>query len=374
MVEPRASYLLRSEDGRGVPPLPDNFFNAAVAIYAAKLDKSEIVQSDIKIKRKTLVPRDRNDPRLAASEGLVERICLPLVLGRELLWVLDLRWEVSSPQSQGAQDHLGHKYLWLLGDDLSKFSRLHIQTRKRVEAEDVASRHLKSQHGLLGKVSVMAQHAHEWRNQIIELKGVARDIKEIEDMEERGRAVDELLSNLEAFAGDVDNMLKLTEGTSLLAQPFYLCELIETQGETRIASKKHKREIDCRIDIPKEMRVHVTPRSMKLAFQNIIDNAVKATKNCPDALLSIRAAPDKKNGHVTVYFTNNGKQMAPEFRDAINEERYEDLKTQWGLIIAKSFAQYDNGDLTVLTPDSGETVLIFTLPVASLSQEEARWI
>lgn len=373
IVEPRASYALRGEDGRGVRPPPDDFFNAAVSTYTAKLDKSEIVESDIRIKRKTLVPRDRNDPHLAANEGLVERLCLPLVLGRELLWVLDLRWEISSPQRQGAQDHLGNKYLWLLGDDLSKFSRLHIQTRKRVEAEEEASRHLKSQRGLLGKVSVMAQHAHEWRNQIIDLKGMARDIKGIEDMEARGQAVDELLTYLEVFAGDVDSMLKLTEDESFLAQPFYLRDLIQTQGETRIASKKHNREIACRIDIPEEMRVHVTPRLMKLAFQNIVDNAIKAAKDCPNALLDIRGALDKRTGHVRVSFTNNGKQMAPQFHDAINEERYEDLKTQWGLIIAKSFAQYDGGDLIVRRPDSGETVLIFTLPVAS-SKEDARWI
>jgi signal transduction histidine kinase len=368
------SYISRDEPARASRPPADRFFDAAVAVYTSKLDRAEVVEGDVRVKRKTLTPHERDDPRVAATEGLVERMCLPLVLGRRHLWVLDMRWEVNAPQPLGAQDHLGSKYLWLLGNDLSKFSRLHILTRERARAEEEAGRHLKSQRGLLGKVSVVAQFAHEWRNRIIELKDKAEKIKGVEDVEERREEVDDLLTYLRDFSDGVSAILTLTEKMSLQPRPSYLRELIETDDETQIISKKHGRTVRCTIDIPEGTRVHVTPLLMGFAFRNIVDNAVQATEAAADALLSIRAVIDKQNGHVEVSFTNNGKQIEPKYSDPINEERYEDenLVRQWGLVIAKSFAQHDGGNLTIQTPNGVETVMTFTLPVAG-NEEDARW-
>lgn len=384
-TELRGSYPPRPDTAQATTPSPDNYLNAAISVYATKHNNTEITETDINVKRKSLIPPERNDPRLAATEGLVERICLPLILGQEnpevllteyqkRLWVLDLRWEVTSPQPHGAEGHLSSKYLWLLSDDLSKFSRLHIQTEKRIRAEEETRLHQKAQQELLGKVGVVAQLAHGWRNQIATLIGEAASVKGIKDAGARGRALDSLLTHLNDFGTEVYNLLTLVnEKENLRPRPLRLREFIKTEDETRIISKRFKdKEINCRLDIPDSLKVYVTPLSMGFAFQNIIDNAIKATENVPNASLSISAVVETKTNCVYVYFANNGSQIEPQFRDAINNSRYEELGSKWGLVIAKCFAQYDDGDLTVETPEEGGTVMVFTLPLAR-KEEEARW-
>jgi signal transduction histidine kinase len=380
-TELRGTYPPRPEAVHAAPhPASDTYLNAAISVYAKKLSNTEIAErnaeiteTDIKVKRKSISPLERNNPQLAATEGLVERICLPLILGQQRLWVLDLRRDVTSPQPHGAEGHLSSKYLWLLSDDLSKFSRLHIQTRERIQAEEKANRHQKSQQELLGKVGVVAQLAHGWRDRITNLREEASGIKRTESMIEQGHALDQLLTNLNDFGEEVFNLLKLTE-KNLQPRALILRDFIQTEDETRIISKRYKdKEISCRVDIPDELQVYVRSLSMGFAFQNIVDNAIKATAKVSDASLSISAVAEKESGRVHVYFANNGDQIEPEIRDAINNSRYEELGAKWGLVIAKCFAQYNDGDLTIETPEEGGTVMVFNLPLAPCIEEEARW-
>jgi K+-sensing histidine kinase KdpD len=68
--------------------------------------------------------------------------------------------------------------------------------------------------------------------------------------------------------------------------------------------------------------------------------------------------------YLYVRFTNNGPPIDEKTVYDVNNDRYEELDTKWGLVIAKSFAQHDDGDLKIENQPDGGTTLIFALPVS----------
>lgn len=381
----RSDNAIKPEGGKWTTPLslsataggvlnnePDAFLETALTDYAAHTLPPDI--SDIKVKRATL-NSPRTDPLQAAREGLVERACLPLFLGQNFIWILDLHWQVIAPQSYSAGVHLRDKYLWQLSDDLSKFTRLAIQTKEKIKAQEEAGRLLetqkelletqqgllKTQQGLLGKVGVVAQLAHSWRDQIPELLLAATALKKISDVQELERAVDDHLEQLSALNSEVWELLELTEKVTLQPLRLNLRGLIPVgENEVKIYSKRfHTKYVPVEINIDEDIEVFVTPLTMKFAFQNIIDNAIKYTQRTenPRLVISARQVGDR----VFVRFENNGTQIDEKTRDDVNNNRYEKFGVKWGLMIAKCFAQHDGGDLRIETPEKS-TALILVLP------------
>lgn len=344
----------------------DTYLKEALSTYSCKVAE-EIRPDDILVRRRSLKPGERNLPNKAALEGLVERTCLPLIRNNQLIGLVDLRWKVTSPQPYDAEAHLSKKYLWQLSDDLSKFKRLSIQTRSRIKAEEEARQHLKNQQVLLGQVGAVAHFTHTWRDRITSLINQTKASKEAEDREARETYLDQVLDQLRTFIDDMRELLDLIEQSNLQFQPTELSYLIEAKNNGRsILSKRYGREIKCQIDIPEGLKVNVTSIFIKFAFQNVIDNAIEATDDIPDGFLYITAIPNTTTNFVQVRFSNNGEQIASGDRDAVNKTEFRELNSKggWGLMIAKCFAKYHDGDFTIETPLEGGTASIFTLPMA----------
>src|SRR5262249_12491314 len=107
-------------------------------------------------------------------------------------------------------------------------------------------------------------------------------------------------------------------------------------------------------NIDDDLEVYVTPLTMKLAFGNIVDNAIIYTESLSSPKLKITVYQEGQLVHVL--FANNGDPIKKEICEAVNSDRYEALGSSWGLLIAKSFAQHDEGNLRVETPDEGAEV------------------
>jgi signal transduction histidine kinase len=277
---------------------------------------------------------------------------------------VDLHWDTKEPRDYASEAHLREKYLKQLSEDLSTFSRLWIQTRKRIEAETKARILLKTRGGLLGRVAVVAQLAHTWRDEIAESQEAVRNLKHIRDKNDFEKAVDHLSNRLKEHKDEAEKFLGLAEKTRLQPRPIDVRTLLDVDDNvSEIYSKRFRdKSIPVQMDFEQNHVLYVTPITMKLAFQNIVDNAIKYSAEVPDPLLRISVRQD--GDRLFVRFANNGKPIDEKTQDIINNDRYEELDRKWGLVIAKCFAQYDDGDLRIENPEGGGAALVFSLRLA----------
>jgi signal transduction histidine kinase len=363
----RASYPPEPHSRRRVARTPDPDVRPALDEYVAKVAGDGIKADDIYVKRRSLSPEERDDPHRAATEGLVERVCLPLLRGRELTEVLDLRWEAAARQSYEEETHFRKKYLWQLSEVFSMFSRLHKQTVERVEAE-------KDQKLFMGKVGAVAQAAHMWKRRLAGVFKKVRDGKEslAVDPREWEKYIDYMTENFRTFEDEMTHLLHLTESTELNPLAISPRSLIQMErrpeGEVVIGSKRREENnaIRCDLVIPQALagvKLMVTPALMRFAFENVIDNAIDATLEDPDGHLTVTVAEGPAPQLVQVVFNNNGEPMAEDKVTAVNSNNFKKLKQSWGLMIAKCFAVCHGGDLFIERSPGG-TASIFTLPVA----------
>lgn len=343
------------------PFRPDPHLYRALEEYSSKACGDGIKPDEIYVKRKSLMQEERNDPYKAEAEGLVERVCLPLVRGKELMEVLDLHWDITSRQTYEEETHFRKKYLWQLGEDLSMFGRLHKQTSKRIEAE-------KSQKMFMGKVGAVAQLAHTWKPRIAALLKEDSDSKQLEDPRQRELYTESVLAHLRAFRSEVDGLLSLTKETIVQPRPVPVLSLLGVEERPDdvcviVSKRRDGREIKCDLKVPPDLKIRVTANLMRFAFENIIDNAIVAMQSEPDSSFEISAIPVGAN-RVRVRFVNYGNRIDAIRRDAINHNDFEKLEFSWGLIIAKCFALCHGGDMTIETPIEGGTASNFILPKA----------
>jgi len=358
------SYPALSERMREAPVERDRALEAAVESYVTAQADSDVVPAIICVKRKFVEPPQRSDLDEAATERLVERACLPVFLGPGRMWLVDLHWDTKEPRDYASEAHLRKKYLKQLSEDLSTFSRLWIQTRKRIEAEAKANSLLKTRGGLLGRVAVVAQLAHTWRDEIAESQEAVHNLKQITDKNEFEKAVDQLADRLKEHKDEAERFLGLAQKIRLQPLPIDVRTLLGVNDDvSRIYSKRFRdKSIPVQMDFEQNYVLYVTPITMTLAFQNIVDNAIKYTAELPDPLLRISGRQD--GDRLFVRFANNGQPIDEKTHDIINNDRYEELDRKWGLVIAKCFAQHDEGDLRIENPESGGTALVFSLRLA----------
>src|SRR5262249_4114343 len=81
----------------------------------------EAREEKIAVKRIELTDEQRKDPGLAALEGLVERVCIP-VIG---VGILDMQWTITARQAHWIEVRHNEDQLWMLSQMIGLVYRRH---------------------------------------------------------------------------------------------------------------------------------------------------------------------------------------------------------------------------------------------------------
>lgn len=363
------SYSALDDQMNRSPAEPDRDLEEAVERYVRAYFDSDVVPDDIKVIPKRVDPEKRSDLDEAATERLVGRACLPVFLRAGRMWLVDLHWQTNEPRDYASEAHLRKKYLKQLSEDLSTFSRLWIQTRKRIEAEREAHSRRKNQQELLGKVGVMAQTGHDWKAGMRNLETLAKEIRDVVVDEKAREPVERLMRELSSLTNSVSTQLQLTDKTRLEPKTLPLRDFINDSRRESIRTQLRGNEPS--IDVPSHLRVMAAQHATDVTFTNLIDNAVRIARASSEPMVSIVATADEQSKLVHIRFTNNGEQIKDSIRDAINNGKYYEFNG-WGLVIAACFAEFGDGALRIEKPANGETVVILSLPAANKEIKDDR--
>lgn len=214
-----------------------------------------------------------------------------------------------------------------------------------------------------------ADAAHELRTPLTVIKG------RIEVTRSRLRSQEEYERTLQKLEQEVDRLIRLTNGLLLLAKidqgqlPFALqsvnlSDLLEIIVE-QVEPLTETREITLIADLAPELWVKGDPDHLTSLFLNLLDNAVKYTKEAGVVRLwsSIEAA------EIQVFVSNTGAGISPEHLPHLFERFYRAESARspggagLGLAIAQEIVRLHGGTIEACS-ESGRTIFTVKLPLA----------
>ncbi|MEK6679837.1 MAG: ATP-binding protein, partial [Nitrospirota bacterium] len=232
--------------------------------------------------------------------------------------------------------------------DLSKIKEIHRQLQR---ADRLAS---------LGGVA--AGVAHEIRNPLGSIKGLAQLLSEELKGSERAKYVDTIISEVERLNIVVENLLNLAHPDKVSMR---LCNINEILHNTVGLSKYYIGEKDIQIleeyddTIPK---IIVESERLYQAFLNILINAVQAIEK--EGKISVRTKT--KDGSISIELSNSNSYIRPEDMEHIFDPFYttKEKGTGLGLAITHQIITANKGTIFVVSDEKG-THFYINLPVAA---------
>jgi len=278
---------------------------------------------------------------------------------------------------QAVADDGGH-VLRLTGaiQDITERKRVETELRIAKERAELASR---------AKSAFLANMSHELRtplnaiigfsdlmnNQVLGPVGNDQYRSYLKDIHDSGH-------HLLGVINDVLDVSKIEAGKfTLVVQDVALDDLLEkayrfTIGQAQAAGVRLQVNFDDKLPL-----VKADPRKSLQTLLNILSNAVKFTPK--DGAISVTT--DLELEHVRVTVTDTGIGMSPrevaralkpfEQIDTRLERRYEGAGL--GLYLAKSFAEYGGGSLTINSTKGKGTAISITFPLAELRIGQTSW-
>ncbi len=232
--------------------------------------------------------------------------------------------------------------------DLSKIKDIHSQLQR---ADRLAS---------LGGVA--AGVAHEIRNPLGSIKGLAQLLSEELKGSERAKYVDTIISEVERLNIVVENLLTLSHPDKVSVR---LCDINEILHNTVGLSKYYIGEKDIQIleeyddTIPK---IIVESERLYQAFLNILINAVQAIEK--EGKISVRTKAGDNS--VSIELSNSNSYIRPEDMEHIFDPFYttKEKGTGLGLAITHQIIIGNRGTISVVSDEKG-THFYINLPIAA---------
>ncbi|KJH70037.1 sensor histidine kinase [Aliterella atlantica] len=214
-----------------------------------------------------------------------------------------------------------------------------------------------------------ADAAHELRTPLTVMKG------RLEVTRSRSRSQEEYDRTLQKLEQEVDRLIRLTNGLLLLAKidrrqlPFALqsvnlSDLLEIIVE-QVEPLADTREITLIADLAPELWMKGDPDHLTSLFLNLLDNAVKYTKEGG----VVRLWSNIETAKIQVCVSNTGAGISPEHLPYLFERFYrvESARSQGGaglgLAIAQEMVRLHNGTIEA-SSESGTTNFTVKLPLS----------
>jgi len=305
-------------------------------------------------KKDTLTEEEWKVPDLAKTEGLIERVALPLLDGRRLVGVLDLHFGSARPglhlASLPALDQL-EEFGKKIGSDYQRQKELEQKAEAEAQAE-------KGRLAMQAMGAMVFQTAHRLMN-------LTQSIRSLSIQIEAGKANLSALFDLINSSSDVIKrpMEIARQMKEIKPKPHKLHSLIEEViSEADIQSLSPAR---IEAPIPHDIVALVDRGLILEAFRNVVHNAMKAMPDGGALTIDCARSDDGREARIT--FTDTGVGMSAEQIQAAKSGFVTTQRgTGLGVLVSTLLLRAQNGNLDIASaPGKGTTVTI-TLPVGAL--------
>ena len=308
-------------------------------------------------KKDKLSDEERRDPLMAKTEGLIERISLPLWNEDRLVGVLDLRLGTIRKTSPLVALHNPQRL-----EELARKIALVYQQQKELERKAEAEARAEK-----GKLAVQAmgamvfQTAHRLINLTQNIRSLSILIEAADTEAERRARMSELSQQINSATARIKRPMEIARRMKeITPKPYNLHDIItEVLLESDI--RQHLISPEIRIRIPEQLVALVDHDLIREAFRNVIHNAMKAMPN--GGSLTITASPSDDRRTAQMIFTDTGVGMSDEqIRAALSGFLASPGGAGLGVMLSQLLIRAQGGDLRIQSSPGVGTDVIVTLP------------
>ena len=329
---------------------PDELVRKAVS--NALNEKKKAADKIVLLRHKIRIA-ERENPKLLATDGLIERICIPMLSRQQLVGVLDLRWEVSHEDASLLKAQPNFQHLGRLGHIIGEAYKRH-QLAKEAEQSKLAVQ-------VTG--TYVFQSAHRIINAMQNIRALVEAI-EASKNESREEKIKRLRERTDKYIETINWTMDLGERVRNPAReriPVY--ELIR-KSFAEIESMDDGSPQSIQIYVAQDLVVMAAPDLLKEIFVNLIHNALRAMEARKQPVLNISAASCSDKKKIEIIFEDNGVGMtAVEIKDAERGFASKGSRKGVGVLISKVLAQAQGGSLRYESKKGEGTKAIVTLMI-----------
>jgi signal transduction histidine kinase len=300
---------------------------------------------------------ERRDPVTAKTEGLVERIALPLWNEDRLVGVLDMRIRTSRTKSHLVSLHNPERLEELAGK-IALVYQQQKELERKAEAEAQAEK---------GKLAVQAmgamvfQTAHRLINLTQNIRSLSILIDAAETEAEQRARLSELSQQINSATARIKRPMEIARRMKeITPKPYNLHDVItEVLLESDI--RQHLISPEIFIRIPERLVALVDHDLIREAFRNIIHNAMKAMPQ--GGALTITASQNDDRRTAQMIFTDTGVGMNEEqIQAALSGFLASPGGAGLGVMLSQLLIRAQGGDLRIKSSPGIGTDVIVTLP------------
>ncbi len=318
------------------------------------------IERRVREKRHHISARDRSDRNLAKTEGLIERVCLPLADDKRLLGMLDLRWDIKHRDTEALMPRHDKKQLEKLGSRLVTIYQHHRATERALKARDQAER---SKLAVQAMGAMVFQTAHRLMNLFQDLHVMPDLIAGAPDDARRDERIGQLSGLISSAAERVKRPMEIARQMKHIhRQTRSLRGLVEQVLRESRAQQFTLCAMET-VAVPEGIRVWIDEDLIREAFTNIVHNAFKAMPE--GGRLTIEAARSADGKFARVTFADTGRGMsAEEIEAALSGFVSTQSHSGLGVLVSLLLIRANDGDLKIESDKGQGTKVIVTLPLS----------
>jgi len=328
----------------------------------------EAREGSIAIERVKLTDDERKEPELMAIEGLVERVCMPIIG----VGILDIRWSITPRKASSLDVQNNKNHLWELSHMIGSVYRRH-----QIKEERERNRKAVQVGGYFA-----AQNAHHLRNTVQKLLGRVDSINNHYDDKPKVKTEIERLNEISGRIIEITG--KMIDFGKLVRQSFpkdYDLNKLVKSALNGVDKDlwKHIENGDIGLllePVSEEIIVRVARDLLNEALSNLIDNSIKAilskeslqpsaSANHSRHLITIRIKKVYEKSKAKILIADTGPGMSKEQIEAAEKG---DVNTEnqirMGVLISKFLISEWGGDLKYKSKPGVGTLAVVTLPLA----------
>jgi signal transduction histidine kinase len=339
-----------------------------------RYNEKEMLTDQVKIER----DEEQDYKRVALAE-LVKRACIPLFSEKKLVGILDLHWSFDYKQADSLGYQHGGGFLRMLGEVVGSAYGKH-QTKVQAEdkLEEAEAKLFRGKGEFLQSVrrtrkvvqvtsAYVLQHHHELRTIITELHSLLVSLEAIrrDAAGEEAEILKALSDEIQKGSATLESMIEIGRRMSRPAyETLRLKDLIlSALEESQSTYAKLNIEVNTP-DIPETYWSSVDPYLIKIAFANLLNNAMKFMRDRKRRVLDIRATEIDGQREVTITIKDTGIGMNNETIRLILREFFSvNNRISVGVTIANMILGLHGGRLNYSSVKGAGTETIITLPL-----------
>jgi len=317
----------------------------------------------VEVHHRQLADNERLDPQKLATEGLVDRACIPLQAEGKTFGILDVRWGVrrSPPSGEPAWHNAESLH------DLGASAGTLLWTQRMREDKERAHRQAEaSQRAVVAMGAMLFQAGHRLTNllqNITQLPNLIRDAENDDKREDLIRTLEETIRRTEKTIAPSLDVAQGIANRKRSSEP--LGQIVDDAiAEVRPLAVAQGIQLD--VDVPQDIWVRVDRKQIRESFSNILNNAIRAMPS--GGILSISGHPAEGKEMIEIIFHDTGEGMTPaEVQAALKGSFTRGNRLGVGVLIARLLVQANDGNFELTSRQGAGTQVAIELPVG---QEE----